>query len=285
MKLAIDTHVLRKQYGNTGMVRLLAETGFDEMDFSFHDWPAEDPLLGEDWKSQAEELKRAMEEFGLGCSQCHAPCDQDGLGNFDRYEPAWLRTERAIRFAGLLGADHITVHSLYIPTVGPEKEWERNRSFFGSFEKICEETGVRIAIENLPIQVTETPEQINRMLEELDSQWYGALLDTGHGMISDISPAAYLNRLNPGSLIGIHVQDMHGHADEHLLPWMGEIRWEEFAKALAETGYRGPMALEAIHFMEHVPENLLSGAHRYAALTGRELIRMTEAAQKAAGQF
>lgn len=275
MKLAIDTHVPRAHFGNRGAVKLFAETGFDEMDFSFHDWPDSDPLLSENWMKEAQEIKSAMEEFGLGCSQCHAPCDQDGLKPFDASDPAWLRTVRSIRFAAILGADHITLHSLYIPTVPPEKEWELNRSFFQSFEPICEETGVRIAIENLPVQVTDTPEQISRMLAELDSKWYGALLDTGHGMISGITPEDYLRRLTPGSLIGIHVQDMHGKKDEHLIPWMGEIDWNAFTKALSETGYTGPMALEVVHFMEHVPKSLLKPSHEFAAKAGRELIRMT----------
>lgn len=276
MKLAIDTHVPRAVLGNRDAVKLFVQSGFDEMDFSFHDWPTCDPLLGENWITEAKQLRAAMDEYGLGCSQCHAPCDQNGLRPFDEREPAYLRTIRAMRFAAFLGADHITVHSLYIPSVEPQREWELNRSFYRSLLPYCEETGVRIAIENLPIQVTDTPEQINQMLEELDSKWYGALLDTGHGMISGITPDAYLKRLTPGSLIGIHVQDMHEKKDEHLIPWMGEIDWDAFASALGKTGYQGPMALEVVHFMEHIPTDLLKPAHEFAAKAGQELIRMTQ---------
>lgn len=278
MKLSVDQYVLRERFGEKKAFEVLKNAGFDSTDYSYDIWPADDPLFDDEYLSYAREMRRMLDDLGLSCHQCHAPFDYDAHEPMDETSANYRAVVRAIRSAAILGADHLAVHSLYIPWVSKEEEWEINRKYFKSFDHILKSEGIRFALENLPIQCTETPEQIGQMIEELDSPSYAALLDTGHGMISGITPEDFIRRLTPGSLCGVHVQDMFERRDSHLVPYMGEIDWDAFVKALKAVDYQGEMSLEIIHFLEKIPTELLPAALSYAAGTGRYLIRKFEEA-------
>lgn len=267
MILSVDTNIIRNAFGDEKAFEVLRESGFTGVDFSFHERPkgeAFDPV-------KAKEL---LDKNGLSCLQTHGPDNFDAKLQMSESERTYKEVCDAIVWTRILGAKVMALHSLYIPWVSKEEEWKRNLSYFKSFEPILMENNVMIGVENLPLQVTDTPEDINRFIEELESPYYGALLDTGHGRISGIEPHEYIRRLKPGSLVGIHVQDQHGKKDEHIIPYMGETDWAAFADALREAGYKGPMSLEIVHFMEKVPKELLPAAHKYAASVGEYLIRM-----------
>lgn len=267
MILSVDTNIIRNAFGDEKAFEILKESGFTGVDFSFHERPQGevfDPF-------KAKEL---LDKNGLSCLQTHGPTDFDAKQKMDVSEPAYKAVADAISWTRILGAKVMALHSLYIPWVTKEEEWDINLRFFKSFEPYLKENDVMIGVENLPLQVTDTPEDINRFIEELDSPYYGALLDTGHGRISGIEPHDYIGRLKPGSLIGIHVQDQHEKKDEHIIPYMGETDWAAFADALRGSGYKGPMSLEIVHFMEKVPKELLPAAHKYAASVGEYLIGM-----------
>lgn len=265
MILSVDTNIIRNAFGDEKAFEILRESGFTGVDFSFHERPQGeifDPV-------KAKEL---LDKNGLCCLQTHGPADFDAKYCMNESEPSYQAVADAIRRTRILGAKVMALHSLYIPWVTKEEEWEMNLRFFRSFEPYLRENDVKIGVENLPLQVTDTPEDINRFIAELDSPYYGALLDTGHGRISGIEPHDYIRRLTPGSLIGIHVQDQHGQKDEHIIPYMGETDWAALIDALRESGYQGPLSLEIVHFMEKVPKELLPAAHQYAASVGKYLI-------------
>ena len=265
MILSVDTNIIRNAFGDEKAFEVLMESGFTGVDFSFHERPggeAFDPL----------KTRRLLDNNGLTCLQTHGPDCFDAKLRMDESEPTYKAVADAISWTHILGARVMALHSLYIPWVSKEEEWDINIRFFKSFEPYLIKNDVKIGVENLPLQVTDTPEDINRFIGELNSPYYGALLDTGHGRISGIEPHDYIRRLKPGSLIGIHVQDQHGQKDEHIIPYMGETDWAALIDALRESGYQGPLSLEIVHFMEKVPKELLPAAHQYAASVGKYLI-------------
>ena len=264
--LSVDTNIIRNAFGDEKAFEILSESGFTGVDFSFHERPK-----GETFDPfKAKEL---LDRNGLSCLQTHGPDNFDAKLQMNESEHTYKEVCDAIGWTHILGAKVMALHSLYIPWVSEEDEWKMNLSYFKSFEPYLRENNVMIGVENLPLQVTDTPEDINRFLSELDSPYYGALLDTGHSRISGIEPQDYIRRLKPGSLIGIHVQDQHAKMDEHIIPYMGETDWTAFADALREAGFQGPMSLEIVRFMEKVPKELLPAAHKYAASVGEYLIR------------
>lgn len=75
MKIAADTNCFHQVYTEFETVKILAEAGFDAVDYS----PMNTPYFnGEksyaERKNYFEELKKYAEEQGLSFNQSHAPC-------------------------------------------------------------------------------------------------------------------------------------------------------------------------------------------------------------------
>lgn len=280
MYLSVDFYVLRKQFGDERGFEILRDTGFTAVDYSYFGWEESDPILGDNWREYALKTRELMEKYGIVCDQCHAPFAYQYGEPMEMTCRNYRDIVRSIQAAAVLGADHITVHGLYLPEgAESEKAWKANLDFFRSIEPVCAEAGIRAAVENLPLYVTERPELLDKLLDELDSPWFAPLIDTGHSTITGVKPDVFVRSLRHQPVCGLHVQDMHGKKDEHIVPYMGEIDWDAFTCALRECAYPGSMSLEIIHFMEHNPPELLPEAHRYAAAVGKRLIRMTESAK------
>ena len=45
MKLSIENHVIRKAFGDEKAIEMIAQAGFDAMDFSFYWMPREEDIL------------------------------------------------------------------------------------------------------------------------------------------------------------------------------------------------------------------------------------------------
>lgn len=72
------------------------------------------------------------------------------------------------------------------------------------------------------------------------------VLDVGHAHIHN-NMETYL-RQSGLRLAGLHLHDNNGKADEHLIPGMGTIAWSDCIKGIVETGYVGPLTIEAFDF-------------------------------------
>jgi len=71
----------------------------------------------------------------------------------------------------------------------------------------------------------------------------GLVLDVGHAHL-DGNLDAYLE-LAGLRLASLHLHDNHGSEDEHWLPGLGTIAWDQVMAGLAKAGYTGPLMLEA----------------------------------------
>ncbi|MDD5679088.1 MAG: TIM barrel protein [Kiritimatiellae bacterium] len=84
----------------------------------------------------------------------------------------------------------------------------------------------------------------------------GFVLDAGHAHV-DRNLDDYLGGAGL-RLAGLHLHDNHGNKDEHLLPGRGAIDWDHFMAGLAQTGYMGPLMLEACNGF-HGPDQVVPG--------------------------
>jgi protein FrlC len=82
-----------------------------------------------------------------------------------------------------------------------------------------------------------------RMIDELKSDRFGILLDTGHCHVNgeDLSSAVLKCR---GVPLHIHIDDNNGDFDSHLIPGRGTIDFGALRKALSEIGYNGYVSAE-----------------------------------------
>lgn len=82
-----------------------------------------------------------------------------------------------------------------------------------------------------------------RMIEEIQSERLGILLDTGHANVNGEDLAQAISSLNDVPF-HIHIDDNNGDSDAHLIPGEGNIDFTPFVEALREINYQGFVSAE-----------------------------------------
>lgn len=277
MLLAIESYRAWRAYGIDGGLKAIKEAGFDGVDFSFY-WDAAKELCGEDYRENAKKIREALDRYGLACNQAHAPFDfLVGMPQDDSCF-AYLSIKRAIEMAGIIGINHIVVHGVAVPEGAVSRaSLDYNYAYFKSFEPLLQSCHVKLAVENLMASCTY-PDIWSEMLTRLDSESYVGLVDVGHAWLrAGIQPGDFIRRLEPGYLKGLHIQDTHGierNMDEHLVPFLANIDFDDLIAALKEVGYEGDFTMEAPRFLDfYAKQGLLEPALRFAEEIGRNLIK------------
>lgn len=275
MLLAVETETVFLHYGIDEGVRTIRDAGFDAVDLDFCDNSTE-LLCRDDYIEKAHEVKESLAKHGVACNQAHAPYFFRYGMAMDDSEFLYLAIKRSIEAAGIIGIDHIVLHGVNTPQPAASRaNLEYNYKYLKGFEPLCEKHGVRIALENVSYAF-RYPDLLNGMIEKLDSPWYTALVDIGHAWLrGGLQPGEFIRQLNPGILTGLHIHDNHGPGsdDEHLLPYLGTIDFEDLVRALKETDYRGDFTFEACAYLPmYEKHGLLKEALRFEAAVGRKLM-------------
>ena len=124
-------------------------------------------------------------------------------------------------------------------------------------------SGIGIALEN-DFEYRSAPYQrifcanVHELVELVDSfndpKHVGVCYDFGHGNLGGPFHRQNLNIIG-SRLHVIHVQDNHGMSDEHLLPFHGNINWQEAMEGLADIDYDGDLTYEIQEFGRYFPND------------------------------
>jgi len=130
----------------------------------------------------------------------------------------------------------MVMHLSYGKTPPPFNELglERVKRIIGEAEK----HNVNVAFENLRLI-----NYLEYVLNNIDSPRAGFCYDSGHHNLY-FSHVDLLEKYG-SRLMSLHLHDNHGAADHHLLPFDGNIDWPATMKNIKQTGYTGPLAMEA----------------------------------------
>ena len=279
MKLSIENHVIRKTFGDEKAIEMIAQAGFDAMDFSFYWMPkAENILDREDRLDYANRLRALADRHGLAVTQAHAPFDLKLTDAPEKQAYDYDQIRRSIEFSGILGVKQIIVHNL--TTANPADFIDTNLAFFRSLEDVCSKSGVRVAVENLWSMKDgrivggrlSTARELGAFLDRLNPEHFCGCIDLGHAEIVDEDSASFIRGLGTPRLHALHVQDTDLTRDSHMLPYLGKHNWAEITRALAEVRYEGDLTFEIFAFLNSFPKEALSGALRFAHTIGRGLI-------------
>lgn len=286
LRLSIENHVPRLAYGDEKAIEMIAQAGFDAIDFSFYWMPEGQNILdGDDYLSYAAKVRACADRHDIAISQTHAPFDFTLADDKENQAYHHEQIRRSIEFSGVLGAKCIVIHNL--PTSDLSDFFETNLVFFKSFEETARKSGVKIAVENLVAREENrpmpgrlgTPEELSAMLDQLDPEVYCACIDLGHAQLVTKDPAAFIRRIGTPRLQSIHVQDTIYHLDAHTLPYLGRQNWYDITSALAEVNYTGDFTLEVFLFLNTFPKEALADALKLAHTVGRGLIEKVDAAK------
>ncbi len=157
----------------------------------------------------------------------------------------------SIEFASVLGAGIVIVHAGDKLVGSRNGRLERARGVLRELAVVAKESGVTLALENLPPDhLAHTPEEIFTLLDGTDPNSMGVCFDCGHANLSGRF-VEFVRALLPYTVL-THVHDNDGTADQHRFPGVGTIDWHAFADA-----YRASRANAAILLECRLPEGML----------------------------
>lgn len=268
-------------------LKAIREAGFDGVDFSFYGEAARE-FCGPDYMEKAVLVKELLGKYGLTAPQAHAPFTFKNGMAWDDSCQEYLVIKRSIEAAAFLGVDHITVHGVGQKPYPPAsyQNLDYNTRWYRQFEPLCRKYNIKIAIENLS-ESFSYPDLQAEILRRLDSPCFIALVDTGHAWVrGNLQPGEYIRQLPPGTCQALHVQDTHNAGkDEHMLPYMCDVDFDDLCAALAETDYAGDFSMEVVGYLRRYGlQGLIRPALCMAASVGRKLMGDIEEKRRALGK-
>lgn len=285
MILSTQTSFLFDKIGIDEGLKILASAGFDALDLSLPFIVREGTYFnGDDAIEKATELKKKAESLGLFFNQSHAPYSFDlKTKPFEEYTPL---VTKAIKIAAAAGAKQIVVHPFHhIPYKGNEQYLlEKNIEYYRSFIPLCEETGIKVCVENMWQKdlkrgyiiedVCSNAEMFAKYLDEIDSEWIIGCLDIGHCGLVGEEPEEAIMTLGHDRVKALHVHDNSYKADEHTIPGLGKINWSAVTESLAKIDYSGEFTYEADMFFKDFEPSFYRQAAKFLEIRGRHLISM-----------
>lgn len=177
----------------------------------------------------------------------HLPYSDLNLASLN--QPIWEETVCQMKSTLSLSSDFArlaVVHPGHLSPLGmqmPDAAWSQN---ILGLREICDhaaELDMRIAVENMvnmPALLGRQPEEITGIIETVDRENLGFILDVGHANTNgNVERFLKLKDL----VIHAHLHDNHGERDEHLPVGNGTVPWSRVAAAL--KNYRGRLVTES----------------------------------------
>ncbi len=286
MRISTQTDAAFRHFGIDEGMRIFKEAGFDAIDFSmFYMNAREDCELNH--MSEDELVKNlfdASKKYNLPFNQAHAPFPCYRFGDEQYNSFIYEKVSLAIRVAGKIGASQIIVHPIDCPDGVDQKQF--NIDFYNSLKPLCEEFGIKIALENMfardkrrnvmVANVCSYGEDLAEYYDALDPRYFTVCLDIGHcGLVGDDAPHA-IRILGHDRLTALHVHDNDYVEDYHMMPFTFDLDWEAIAKALHDINYSGDVTLEDDGFINRLPKRALANGIRVSADLAAELRDMID---------
>ena len=294
MKLIMNTsHLPERVGGMEKTIDLIAEAGFDGIDFSA---AASEEFYteGAHPDSYYTDLRAYAEAKGLSFVQAHAPHGSSFTDEM-KTEKRFHEIVTSMKNASLLGVENIVVHPCqhlcYREAGVSERLFEINMDFYGRLMHYAEEYGIRVCTENMfqgdmyILNVHSTcsrSDEMIRYFDEMNHPLFGCCLDIGHTSLVREDASNFIRALGAKRLSCLHVHDVDDVHDRHVVPYFGgAIAWNRVMEALAEIGYTGDFTYETDYMYAPRPTALIPSIARLSEAIGRTLIGKFETAKQA----
>ena len=287
MVLSTNMDFIRRIYGEEKAIEVIADTGFDAIDFSMGNVQSPDcPWMKSDYRQHAQDILRLADAHGVYFNQAHAPVPVSATGQNTKdvlKNISYESMERTFEICGLLKIPHVIVHGIFYPeiSVNSEMKLEANIAYFRKLKELAEPHGVRVALENI-MKTFARPYYFSTIMNELNDDFFLACVDVGHCNVVNNGSGELIRTLGK-RVQALHLHDNHVDYDEHLIPGTGNADWNEILSALADIHYSGDFTLElSDHATSCMRDDLgfdrsfFPTALKYSQQTARYLIRKLE---------
>ena len=182
-----------------------------------------------------------------------------------------------IKCTSFLHAQYMVFHPLVFPYLpGSDidcKEIQYNIQFIKRLIPYLKRYDVKLCLENIydwkvldeqkSIRLVHYsyPRNLKRLVDDIDSEYVGICLDTGHMHIAKENIYDAI-KIFGDKLWTLHIHDCNGEKDDHFPMHSGTIDWEGVKKGLEEINFKGVYNLE-IKPVSH-EENYYLSALKYS---------------------
>ena len=284
MLLVTTTDSLEEKVGLKRAIKLINDAGFDAVDISFCGMAKDDNAFNQDnYLDYTYEIRDYAKEIGIGFVQAHAPFPVTQYDQ-DFNEKMFKRVVRSMEISSILGVEDIVVHPpTHIDNLRQNiKEIESiTVDFYKRLIPYCKKYNIRIATENMftwdyhrghwTASTNGTTELFAKMVNDLDSKWVKACVDVGHAGLTGDEACDMIKGLNK-NISCLHVHDNDYRMDTHLMPYCGDIKWDDVISALNDIEYKGNFTFEALRPFMNIPEELLLDALTLLCKIGRYIM-------------
>lgn len=274
MKTSEEILYLRNRLGEKAAIEALAKAGFDCVDYTMDVMVRQDCILNQPgYLEYAQEIKEFALNLGVSFNQAHAPFEFDWW-NVSIENVVIPTTIRCFEIASTLGIDTVIVHPLHYKNYFHRSQeiWEDNLQFFETLLPEAQKYNIRICLENLfqidkrGVALPDTCADAERYCKFLDTfhdPHLIACIDVGHACLIGEKPADLIRALGHDRLHALHIHDNCAVKDDHTLPYLGKIDWEDVTQALADINYDGILTLESFLFYKNFPDDFLPTAAKW----------------------
>lgn len=288
MKISTQNAVLRKNFTEKETIKILADAGYDCIDFSFIS--NEKDLLVENkdyYINMAPELKDYAQSLGVYFNQAHAPFPSTvGDENVDKV--IFKSIINSMEIASKLGVKTIVVHPVQHLKYSENKERlkEMNYEFYSLLVPYCEKFNINVAAENMwqaeqndghtkiVHSTCADSGEFKEYIDMIDSPRIVACLDVGHCALVGEDIENMIHTLGSKRLKALHIHDVDFVRDCHNLPGLEKMDFGVIVKALSDIGYEGEFTLEADSFLKGFEKEFMPYAAQFMAKRARFLADM-----------
>lgn len=312
-KLATSTHW---KYDRTEQrpfldsVSDIIDAGFRNLDFCFLDMRNEKcKFRSAGYKEWIFECKEFVESKGAKWVQAHAVAPET-LGYTEQCKQ---HIKRSIECCSYLGVEWIVMHHIFDPKSmwgSSLSGMDFNLKYFDEFLEVAEKYNVGIAIENQTShpffcgsEYRQSIEELLGLVDRLGGSHIGVCWDVGHCNISAAYEGAeHLSKQSEQmKLFGNRIKATHIHdnnskkfsklykvnpntilkdpwcaLDEHIMPYQGDIDWDDVIKGLDAINYDHYFTYETHTGVNPYPQNVSTDAMTFLYKLGMELISKSE---------
>ena len=236
----------------------------------------------DDWKQQVDEIRNEAEKLGMVFSQSHPPY-RGRLDKLDTEEDrAYFRSMllRGIEISAMLGVKWAVMHPVTAPDIGAfdlEENIRENQRVFDKELELAHKLGIGLAFENMCDQPQRrrfgcNAYELEHLMDACASPLVGICWDVGHGNRNTDNQIPAIMRLGP-RIKALHIDDNRGEQDLHIMPFLGNVPWEEVMHALYVSGCQADLIYE-IGINSNMPEELKDLSARYCYQVGEYLLSL-----------
>lgn len=266
-------------------IRRCKAVGFDVLDLNMCSMsnPKANELCGDDWEKHLDAIIEERDRQGVRFYQSHPLFRRGHIVEFDDPEKEkffWDMEYRALDITAKVGAKWAVIHPAYIPG---EPDWkkqiEHNHRIYDRLVDYAAKLGIGIAFENMVEhdrknhRFTTYPEELIAICEDYNCDTVGLCWDFGHGNTACPERHAEGLRLLGKRLKCVHINDNWGTGDDHVIPFNGNIPWEELMPILTEIGFEGTLDMELANY--NLPDDLRDEWAGFTVSILRKLQAMT----------